>query len=150
MGRKLRKVGTSGRIRAAFQAVWFSASLETSKLKADAAAASWRARRRSFDLPSSLLRIVRHRPDRLPRSSRQRAQRGRAAGEMDSRAMGRRRARLLRHARHRRSDRAWGLVRRHGCDVVCDAVQNFAYTYDLLGNPLSRSDANTSMSETFG
>jgi RHS repeat-associated protein len=27
-------------------------------------------------------------------------------------------------------------------------VQNLSYTYDLLGNPLSRSDANTSMSET--
>jgi YD repeat-containing protein len=30
-----------------------------------------------------------------------------------------------------------------------NAVQNLAYTYDRLGNPLSRSDANTSMSETF-
>jgi len=30
-----------------------------------------------------------------------------------------------------------------------NAVQNLSYTYDLLGNPLSRSDANTSMSETF-
>jgi RHS repeat-associated protein len=29
------------------------------------------------------------------------------------------------------------------------AVQNLSYTYDLLGNPLSRSDANTSLSETF-
>ena len=28
------------------------------------------------------------------------------------------------------------------------AVQNFAYSYDLLGNPLSRSDANTGLSET--
>ena len=28
-------------------------------------------------------------------------------------------------------------------------MQNLSYTYDLLGNPLSRSDANTSMSETF-
>jgi hypothetical protein len=30
-----------------------------------------------------------------------------------------------------------------------NAVQNLAYTYDRLGNPLSRSDANTSLSETF-
>ena len=30
-----------------------------------------------------------------------------------------------------------------------NAVQNLSYTYDLLGNPLSRSDANTSMSESF-
>jgi RHS repeat-associated protein len=30
-----------------------------------------------------------------------------------------------------------------------NAVQNVAYTYDLLGNPLSRSDANTNLSETF-
>ncbi|MBU6462902.1 MAG: RHS repeat protein [Bradyrhizobium sp.] len=29
------------------------------------------------------------------------------------------------------------------------AVQNFAYTYDRLGNPLSRSDTNTNLSETF-
>ena len=29
-----------------------------------------------------------------------------------------------------------------------NAVQNLAYTYDLLGNPLSRTDANTSLSET--
>jgi RHS repeat-associated protein len=29
------------------------------------------------------------------------------------------------------------------------AVQNFAYSYDLLGNPLSRSDANTGLSESF-
>jgi YD repeat-containing protein len=28
-------------------------------------------------------------------------------------------------------------------------VQNLSYTYDRLGNPLSRSDANTSLSETF-
>ena len=28
------------------------------------------------------------------------------------------------------------------------AVQNFAYGYDLLGNPLSRSDASTWLSET--
>jgi YD repeat-containing protein len=30
-----------------------------------------------------------------------------------------------------------------------NAVQNLSYTYDQLGNPLSRSDANTNMSETF-
>jgi RHS repeat-associated protein len=30
------------------------------------------------------------------------------------------------------------------------AVQNLSYTYDLLGNALSRSDANTSLSESFG
>ena len=30
-----------------------------------------------------------------------------------------------------------------------NAVQNLSYTYDRLGNPLSRSDANTSLSETF-
>ncbi|WP_291849246.1 RHS repeat-associated core domain-containing protein [Bradyrhizobium sp.] len=30
-----------------------------------------------------------------------------------------------------------------------NAVQNLSYTYDPLGNPLSRSDANTSLSETF-
>ena len=29
------------------------------------------------------------------------------------------------------------------------AVQSLAYTYDPLGNPLSRSDANTNLSETF-
>jgi RHS repeat-associated protein len=29
------------------------------------------------------------------------------------------------------------------------AVQNLAYSYDLLGNPLLRSDANTSLSESF-
>jgi len=29
------------------------------------------------------------------------------------------------------------------------AVQNLSYAYDLLGNPLSRSDANTSMAESF-
>jgi len=29
------------------------------------------------------------------------------------------------------------------------SVQNLAFTYDLLGNPLSRSDANTSLSESF-
>jgi RHS repeat-associated protein len=29
------------------------------------------------------------------------------------------------------------------------AVQNLAYTYDPLGNPLSRTDANTNLSETF-
>ena len=29
------------------------------------------------------------------------------------------------------------------------AVQNLGYTYDRLGNPLSRSDANTNLSETF-
>ncbi|WP_316233741.1 RHS repeat-associated core domain-containing protein [Bradyrhizobium sp. SZCCHNPS2010] len=29
------------------------------------------------------------------------------------------------------------------------AVQNFSYTYDRRGNPLSRSDANTNLSETF-
>jgi RHS repeat-associated protein len=29
------------------------------------------------------------------------------------------------------------------------AVQNLAYTYDQLGNPLSRSDANTNLSESF-
>ena len=28
-----------------------------------------------------------------------------------------------------------------------NAVQNLSYTYDQLGNPLSRSDANTSLSE---
>jgi YD repeat-containing protein len=28
-------------------------------------------------------------------------------------------------------------------------VQNLGYTYDRLGNPLSRSDANTNLSETF-
>ena len=28
-------------------------------------------------------------------------------------------------------------------------MQNLSYTYDRLGNPLSRSDANTSLSETF-
>ena len=28
------------------------------------------------------------------------------------------------------------------------AVQNFAYSYDLLGNPLSRSDANTGLAES--
>jgi YD repeat-containing protein len=30
-----------------------------------------------------------------------------------------------------------------------NAVQNLSYTYDRLGNPLSRSDANTSLSESF-
>ena len=30
-----------------------------------------------------------------------------------------------------------------------NAVQNLSYTYDQLGNPLSRSDANTGLSETF-
>jgi RHS repeat-associated protein len=30
-----------------------------------------------------------------------------------------------------------------------NAVQNFTYAYDQLGNPLSRSDANTNLSETF-
>ncbi|MBR1201849.1 MULTISPECIES: RHS repeat domain-containing protein [unclassified Bradyrhizobium] len=30
------------------------------------------------------------------------------------------------------------------------AVQNLSYTYDRLGNPLSRSDANTNLSESFG
>jgi RHS repeat-associated protein len=29
------------------------------------------------------------------------------------------------------------------------AVQNLSYTYDMLGNPLSRSDANTNLSESF-
>ena len=29
------------------------------------------------------------------------------------------------------------------------AVQNLDYTYDKLGNPLSRSDANTDVSESF-
>ncbi|MGY3449862.1 RHS repeat domain-containing protein [Bradyrhizobium sp. USDA 4353] len=29
------------------------------------------------------------------------------------------------------------------------AVQNFSYTYDRRGNPLSRSDANTNLNETF-
>jgi RHS repeat-associated protein len=29
------------------------------------------------------------------------------------------------------------------------AVQSLSYTYDLLGNPLSRSDANTNLSESF-
>jgi hypothetical protein len=28
-------------------------------------------------------------------------------------------------------------------------VQSLSYTYDLLGNPLSRSDANANMSESF-
>jgi YD repeat-containing protein len=28
-------------------------------------------------------------------------------------------------------------------------VQSQSYTYDLLGNPLSRSDANTNLSESF-
>jgi RHS repeat-associated protein len=32
---------------------------------------------------------------------------------------------------------------------VGNAVQNLSYTYDLLGNPLSRSDANTNLSESF-
>ena len=58
----------------------------------------------------------RHRPDRLSRPSRQRPQRGRPARELESGAMGRRRARVLRGARHRRSDRARRLVRRHGRD----------------------------------
>jgi RHS repeat-associated protein len=30
------------------------------------------------------------------------------------------------------------------------AVENFSYTYDVLGNLLSRADANTGLSETFG
>ena len=30
-----------------------------------------------------------------------------------------------------------------------NAVQSQSYTYDLLGNPLSRSDANTHLSESF-
>ena len=30
-----------------------------------------------------------------------------------------------------------------------NAVQNLSYTYDRLGNPLSRTDANTSLSESF-
>jgi hypothetical protein len=28
-------------------------------------------------------------------------------------------------------------------------VQNFSYTYDVLGNMLTRADANTNLSETF-
>src|ERR1700730_14274480 len=40
---------------------------------------------------------------------------------MESRAMGRRRARVLRGAGNRAADRARPLVRRDGCDVVCDA-----------------------------
>jgi YD repeat-containing protein len=30
-----------------------------------------------------------------------------------------------------------------------NAVQNLSYTYDRLGNPLSRGDTNTNLSETF-
>src|SRR5262249_619831 len=30
-----------------------------------------------------------------------------------------------------------------------NAVANFSYTYDLLGNPLTRQDVNTSLTETF-
>src|SRR6266404_751423 len=45
-------------------------------------------------------------PDRLSRPSRQRPQRGRSAGGLESGAMGRRRARVLRGAGHPRSDRA--------------------------------------------
>ena len=82
--------------------------------KADPADASWRPRLRPFDLPAGLLRLGRYRPDRLSRPSRQRPQRGRPAGGLESGAMGRRRARVLRRARHRRSDRARRLVRRHG------------------------------------
>jgi RHS repeat-associated protein len=42
------------------------------------------------------------------------------------------------------SDRLTGIVAGSG-----GAVQNFSYTYDRRGNPLSRSDANTGLSETF-
>ena len=42
------------------------------------------------------------------------------------------------------SDRLTGIVAGSG-----GAVQNFSYTYDRRGNPLSRSDANTNLSETF-
>ena len=39
-------------------------------------------------------------------------------GELESGAVGRRRARVLRRARHRRPDRARRVVRRHGCAGV--------------------------------
>ena len=51
--------------------------------KADLAAAARRPRLRPFDLPAGLLRAVRRRADRLSRPSRQRAQRGRSARELD-------------------------------------------------------------------
>ena len=46
----------------------------------------------------------------------------RSEGELDAGAMGRRRPRLLRRARHRKADRARRVVRRHGGDGVCDAA----------------------------
>ena len=98
--------------------------------KADVADAAWRPRLRPFDLPAGLFGFGRYRPDHLSRPSRQWPQRGRPAGGLESGAMGRRRARVLRRARHRRSDRAGRLVRRHGRAGLCHAPSGPSFQAD--------------------
>ena len=73
----------------------------------------------SLDLPAGLLGLGRYRSDRLSRPSRQWPQRGRAARKLESGAVGRRRARVLRRPGHRQSDRAGRVVRRHGRAGLC-------------------------------
>ena len=80
-----------------------------------------RSRLRPFELQARLLAAGRDRAGRLSRPSRERPQRSRRSQEMESAAMGRRRARVLRRAGNRAPDRAGQLVRRDGRDVVRDA-----------------------------